>query len=76
MAHHEFRVLVGGKKVAQVSGRDFASVEAQAFHYALQYREDGDVAVQKQVSSSAPGGKWYWKRHALFAALTEGAPND
>ena len=74
MAKHSLRVLVGKMKVAAANGGDLASVEAQAFHYALQYREEGEVTVQRQVLDTT--GKPYWKRHALFAALTEDTPND
>lgn len=68
MAHHEMRVLVGKLKVAQVGGSDLDRVESQAFHYAMQYRDEGDVTVQRQERTDDPSGKWWWKRHAFFSA--------
>ena len=69
MAHHEMRVLVDKVKVAQVGGHDVDRVEAEAFHYAMQYRTDGDVTVQRQVRTGHPDGKWRWKRHAFFSQI-------
>lgn len=64
---HRFRVRIGTQTVAGTEGPDFISTEAQALHYAMQYREEGEVTVQRQHQDST--GKTYWKRHALFAHL-------
>jgi hypothetical protein len=69
MANHEMRVVIGKMKVAQVGGSDFKSVEGQALHYAMQYREEGDVTIQRQVRTGGSCGKLRWKRHAFFAAI-------
>lgn len=69
MAHHEMRIMVNKMQVARVSGTSFEKVEQSAFSYAFQYREEGDVTVQKQVRTGDPDGKWRWKRHAFFAAV-------
>lgn len=69
MGYFEFRAMQGRAKIAQVRGTDLRRAEAEIFRYALQYRHEGDVTVQKQVRQADPNpdGKWYWKRHALFA---------
>lgn len=56
------RVRVGGKSMASVDARGLVEAEAEAFHYAMQYREEGEVTVQRWFGT-------FWRRHVLFAAF-------
>lgn len=65
----EYRIRVNGMTVASVQAHDAIRAEREAFAYALQYRDEGDVTVQRKQRSPDPNpdGKWFWKRHAFFA---------
>lgn len=53
-----FRVRLNNKTVASVDGSD-KEAESMAFHYASQYRADGEVTIQYHTGT-------YWKRFALL----------
>lgn len=59
-----FRIRQGNTTVANASGPD---AEKEILRYADQYRLDGEITIQVQHASPSGGGKWYWKRFALFA---------
>lgn len=62
MRFEQFRLRQGNMTVAG------ASTEHEIMHYAMQYRQDGPVTVQRQERRSRRTTKsmWYWKRHAFF----------
>jgi hypothetical protein len=71
----DFRIRQDGMTVAAVSGPDDRA-EGEILRYAMQYRQDGPLTIQRKQQHADPDGKWYWKRHALFERwpLPEGKP--
>lgn len=61
----EFRIRQGGITVASVSGPDEVSAEGEILHYAMQYRHDGELTIERKVLGST--GSPYWKRHMLMS---------
>jgi hypothetical protein len=61
----EFRIRQNGQTVVGTRGPDDRA-EAGILHYAMQYRQDGPLTIQRQQRQAGSDGKWYWKRHALF----------
>lgn len=51
-----FRIRQDGNTVAQTHG---ANAEAEIMHYAMQYRQDGEITIQHNVEG-------HWKRFAYF----------
>lgn len=60
----EFRLRQNGMTVAKVSSSG-TGAECEALHYAMQYRSEGAVTIERQVPNKTGKGVW-WKRHALF----------
>jgi hypothetical protein len=61
----EFRIRQKGITAASVSGPDEVSSEGEILHYAMQYRRDGELTIERKVLGSTGGA--YWKRHMLMA---------
>jgi len=61
-----FRIRQGGVTVASASGPDPVAQES-ILHYAMQYRQDGDLTIQRQERSPSAGSEWFWKRHMFMA---------
>ena len=61
-----FRIRQGNLTVAKVSGPLPVS-ESEILHYAMQYRQDGDITIQRQERCPSAGSEWFWKRHIFMA---------
>ena len=59
-----FRIKQGGQTVAKVEG-PAREAEAEIWHYAMQYRADGPLTIERKVANATGKGSW-WKRHAAF----------
>lgn len=59
-----FRIRQNNITVAEAHG---ANAEREIMHYAMQYRQDGELTIQVQHASPTRPSKWNWKRWALMA---------
>lgn len=53
-----FRIRQNGQTVARTEGA-VLEAEAEIWHYARQYRQDGEITIQHNAEG-------YWKRYALL----------
>lgn len=61
----DFRLRQNGMTVASAAGPDPISTEGEILHYAMKYRQDGAVTIErKHITAGSPKG--YWKRHMLM----------
>ena len=60
-----FRIRQNGMIVARTSSPDRQRAEREILNYAMQYRQDAPLTIQRQTRSGGlnPEGKWRWVRH-------------
>jgi hypothetical protein len=62
----EYRIKQMGSTVAAVRGSSHEEAEAAILHYAMQYRADGPLKIERQEPSPTRPGVMNWKRHMFF----------